>query len=198
MILEWHQDLFGRCAEAPGTALAYSANGAPNWACPPGFAPSTFGHLALFDRLWHNDDRLLDAFIAAWAQVIQAVGESPALLGYDVINEPQGTGGSPTVERDEVYPAYRKLVPALRSAGAEGLLFLDAPELRNESPKLYTEDLSDLGPGVVFAPHLYSAMDGALRLPPAGQCRHHGRRLRRRRGAGEARSTSRCGTASGA
>ena len=146
-MLEWHQDLWSKCSLDTS-----SANGAPAWTCPT----PTPGLGALFDRLWQNQDGLFDAFVAGWGHVLDALGAHPALAGLDVFNEPTGTALSPALERDVVYPAYRRLVPALRGRGAKGLLFLDAPLARNDDPGLYTEPLDDLGAGVVFAPHLYS------------------------------------------
>ncbi len=133
--------------------MSNAANGAPDWTCPSGQAPAIG---ALFDRLWNNDDGLFDSFVAAWGHVIDALGNHAALAGLDVFNEPTGTAQTPTLERDYVYPAYRKIVPALRTSGANGLLFLDATLARNDATTLYTEPLDDLGAGVVFAPHLYS------------------------------------------
>lgn len=156
VILEWHQDLWGRCSQAPGTPLRMNANGAPDWTCPPGYEPSALGHFALFDRLWQDQDGLQSAFLDAWAFVLGALGTHPALLGCEVMNEPQGATVSPALEKDVLFPAYRKLVPALRERGAPGLLFLDAPALRNETFELYAEPLDDAGIDVVYAPHLYS------------------------------------------
>ncbi len=154
VILEWHQDLWGRCSQAPGTALRSAANGAPDWTCPTDYQPSALGHWELFDRLWANEDGLLDAFIEAWGQVIDRFGDHPALLGYDVINEPQGTGSH--VGRDKIFPAFRDIVPRLRQRGATGLMFMDAPIQRNDTLTMDTEPLGDIDPELVFAPHLYS------------------------------------------
>ncbi len=157
VILEWHQDLWGRCAADKTSSFAVNANGAPDWTCPPGFKPtSTLDSWTVFDNLWANKGGLQDAFIAAWLRVLKEVGSHPALLGLDVINEPQGTGGSPALERDKLFPAWRRIVPALRKGGAKGLFFLDATIMRNETLEMYTEPLDTIGPDLVYAPHLYS------------------------------------------
>jgi hypothetical protein len=149
VVLEWHQDLWGKCA---ATLVDNTANGAPDWTCPNP-VPAVG---ALFDRLWQNQDGLFDSFLAAWGHVLGVLGNHPALLGLDVFNEPTGTAQTPALERDYVYPAYRRIVPALRAAFPKGLLFLDATLARNDSMTLYTEPLDSLGAGVVFAPHLYT------------------------------------------
>lgn len=99
VVLEWHQDLWGKCALDTNTA-----NGAPDWTCPT--PPPAVG--ALFDRLWQNQDGLFDAFLAGWGHVLDALGNHPALAGLDVFNEPAGTAQSPALERDVVYPAYAR------------------------------------------------------------------------------------------
>ncbi len=153
VVLEWHQDLWGRCSQTGSIIVSNAANGAPDWTCPAGPAPAIG---ALFDQLWSNQNGLFDSFLAAWGHVLSVLGAHPALAGLDVFNEPTGTAQTPSLERDYVYPAYRKIVPALRAGGASGLLFVDAPLGRNDDTSLYTEPLDDLGAGVVFAPHLYS------------------------------------------
>ena len=153
VVLEWHQDLWGRCSQAGSLIVSNAANGAPDWTCPAGPAPALG---TLFDRLWSNQDGLFDALLGAWSHVLSALGGHPALAGLDVFNEPAGTAQTPSLERDYVYPAYRRIVPALRASGASGLLFLDAPLARNDDTALYTEPLDDLGAGAVFAPHLYT------------------------------------------
>ncbi len=156
VILEWHQDLWGKCSQAPDSGLSYGANGAPDWTCPADYAPDLFGYNRLFDRLWANEDDLFDAWLAAWGAVLAQLGEHPALAGLDVLNEPLGTGSTPDFERKVLFPAYRKAVPALRARGANRLLFLDAPGLRNEALQIAAEPLTELGPDLVYAPHLYS------------------------------------------
>jgi len=153
VILEWHQDLWGRCSQAGQLIPSNLANGAPDWTCPSGM-PATG---ALFDGLWNNQNGLFDAFLAAWGHVLDMVGNHPALAGVDVFNEPSGTAQTPSLERDYVYPAYRQIVPAIRAHGMNGLVLLDAPLSRDDDTSLYTEPLDDLGAGVVFAPHLYTS-----------------------------------------
>jgi hypothetical protein len=158
VIVEMHQDLWARCTQEDDSGMRPNANGAPDWTCDlfPDFQKGQFAHWPMFDHMWANDEGLMDSQIAAWAAVLDEVGEHPALLGLDVINEPQGLGNSPELERDKIFPGFRTLCPALRATGAPGLLFLDSSILRNETFKMYTEDLTDIGPDLVYAPHMYS------------------------------------------
>lgn len=161
VILEWHQDFWGRCSQAKDSIYRVNANGAPDWTCPGDYSPSALGYWQIFDEFWANKDGLLDAFTAAWIQVIRAVGSHPALLGYDFLNEPQGTGAGGALEQQKYYPALRTVIPKLRTAGAKGLIFIDATGQRNESFEQVTEPLTGIGPNLVYAPHLYS---GWLRM----------------------------------
>ncbi|MDQ3298588.1 MAG: cellulase family glycosylhydrolase [Myxococcota bacterium] len=161
VILEWHHDLWGRCTQTADSRNRASANGAPDWTCPAELGTGGFVHWDMFDRLYANADGLEDSYLAAWAHLLGEVGDHPALVGVEPFNEPQGNGGTPGLERDELYPAYRRWVPHLRAAGARGLMFLDAPILRNEITELHVEPLATLDADAVFAPHLYS---GWLRM----------------------------------
>lgn len=171
VILEWHQDLWGRCAVDPKSTLAFSANGAPDWTCPAGYTPSATGYRTMFDHLWNNDNGLMDAYLAAWGKVIARFGNHPALLGYDIFNEPAGTLDQPAFEKQQYLPALHKIIPALRKEGAKGILFFDAPGIRNETLHMYTEPIADLDPDIVYAPHLYSGWTNLyiLKQPPNPQ-----------------------------
>lgn len=157
VVLEWHQDAWGKCSPPADSPTAVNANGAPEWTCPASYVPSLTGFANLWDRLYANEDGILDAYLAAWQEVVKRLGSHPGIAGYDLFNEPHGTGTSPALERDKVFPLYRKTTAALRSAGAKGLLVLDAPLLRNEKLEMYTEPLGGLDRDLVYAPHLYTS-----------------------------------------
>ncbi len=168
VILEWHHDLWGHCAVDPKSTLALSANGAPDWTCPADYTPSTTGYRQLFDHLWNNDAGLMDAYLAAWGKVIARFGSHPALLGYDIFNEPAGTLKQPDFEKQQYLPALQHIIPELRKEGAKGILFFDAPGIRNETLQMYAEPISKLDPDIVYAPHLYSGWTNLylLKQPP--------------------------------
>ena len=154
VVLEWHQDLWGRCAVAADDPDRASANGAPDWTCPIAFKPRLLGHFALFDRLWSNEDGLLDSYEAAFGHLAEALGEHPAVVGWEPMNEPGGAVSS--FETRLLYPALRRIAPELRRRGARGLMFIDAPIARSEALLMNTEDLRPIDPDAVFAPHLYT------------------------------------------
>ncbi len=153
VVLEWHQDLFGRCTQDAASPARINANGAPDWACFSDIPTSLSAHARQFDRLLMNVDGRWDDFLDAWRFVVARFAEHPALIGYDLLNEP---GGSDGFEQARLFPAYRQGAAALRSAGARGLIFLDAPARRNEMLSTVTEAMADADPALVYAPHLYS------------------------------------------
>ena len=99
IMLELHQDLFGRAA------AGYGGWGAPEWACltdgaklkqnamvwAEGYFWGKGVHNA-FDNFWNNSAAhgkgLQDHYAEMWAMLAQRYGEKPALLGYDFFNEP--------------------------------------------------------------------------------------------------------------
>lgn len=98
--IDMHQDLYS------GFNKGYSGDGAPLWACmmdkykpkPTRFvwAEGYFFGRAIhraFDSFWTNrrfpdGEGVQDCYIKMWQQVAETLGDHPALLGFDVMNEP--------------------------------------------------------------------------------------------------------------
>lgn len=153
VILEWHQDLWGRCVTEVGSVDRRHANGAPDWTCPANATQGISPHWLQFTRLFENQNGLLDALERTQGEVFGQLLAHPAVLAVEPMNEPAG----PSDGLEQVlFPYYRRFVQRVRAAGFQGLVLLDAPVFRNETFEMVTEDLSGLGEGVVFAPHLYS------------------------------------------
>jgi hypothetical protein len=152
-VIEWHQDLYGRVTQDEGAITRMNANGAPDWAGWPDIEPNVFAHIETFNRFFANRDGRYDQYLRAWSVVADRFRDHPAVIGYDLLNEPQGTPG---FERRVLYPAYRRAISALRRVGAHGLYFLSAPAFRNETNSIETQDMRDMGAGLVYSPHLYS------------------------------------------
>lgn len=80
----------------------------------------------MFDRFWANEDQVFDSWLATWRVVLSRFKDNPGVRGFEPMNEPQGfsTGGQ-SLDRQKVYPAYRKfaalkrVVKAARSRLAE-------------------------------------------------------------------------------
>lgn len=117
--LDMHQDLYGGAVDTP-------ADGAPFWACitdgaefhKPKFvwAEGYFFGKAIhrcFDHFWANDiccgRPIQDWYCDMWKHVADRYKDSPALFGYDIMNEPfPGTSGG---------LVFRKLIASAVRAG---------------------------------------------------------------------------------
>lgn len=158
VVLDLHQDVYGE---------GFGFDGAPRWTCAQAhydaFVPQDPWPLdylqpdvqACFDGLW-TDATLGARFAAAWAHVAARLGGQPAVLGFDVINEPHG--GSYSLfdfERDRLDPFYQHVVLAVRAEAPHWLAFLEPAVTRNLG---FPTSLEPFGfADVVYAPHLYDS-----------------------------------------
>ena len=97
VVLDMHQDVYG---------VKYGFCGAPAWACLDGGAPferNPGEHwaanylkpavLAAFDSFWQDAPGpegvgVQTRFVRAWRHVVEKLGDHPAVIGYDLLNEP--------------------------------------------------------------------------------------------------------------
>ena len=92
VVLDMHQALYSR---------ALGGDGAPTWAIPEDvdwedfelIGPWPLNHLRWevnrsFTAFWLDEDGVQSAYLDAWAQVAARLGDHPAVIGYDPINEP--------------------------------------------------------------------------------------------------------------
>jgi endoglycosylceramidase len=158
VILDLHQDVYGE---------GFGFDGAPRWTCAEehytAFVPSSPWPLnyldanvkACFDELWDNPVKG-EAHAAVWRHIAEQLGDHPAVIGFDVINEPHWGGGDVfTFERDRLQPFYDRDVAAVRAVAPHWVAFLEPGSNRNIGfptslqPFAYDD--------VVYAPHAYDA-----------------------------------------
>lgn len=153
VLLEYQQDEYGRCAVDPSSTRFGSANGAPSWACivPEG---TPLNSTTASDSLWANQDGLFDAFVAMWTHLITTLRDHPAILGYDLYNEPFGSGDD--FETAVLYPMYRKLVPMVRPLDPDRIFMVESSRAHIFGREITAEPLDDLGENVVFQVHMYT------------------------------------------
>ncbi|MBZ5738825.1 glycoside hydrolase family 5 protein [Nocardioides mangrovi] len=160
VLVDWHQDVFGP---------AFGFDGAPAWATRTDgleFEPvdgnwfNNYFHPAVqaaFSHLW-NDADLQEAQVAAWTHVAAQLAGSPALLGYDLFNEPMWTSG--TFETQELPAMYRRVIAGIRSVDARSWLWIEPTVLVGEGLPVRLPGIEDPRAGadrIGFAPHAYSS-----------------------------------------
>lgn len=169
VILDMHQDLYG---------VGVYGNGAPRWATETGgLVPKEIeagpwwlqatdpAVIAALKNFWEYDEHryLQDHYIQAWQKVAEHFKGDPAVIGYDVMNEPYGgslTGAlDGSFERDWLAPFYRRLVPAIRQFETQTWLFYEPLPfpitVGQESSLPRIHDSLGGDQRLVYAPHLY-------------------------------------------
>ena len=164
VILDMHQDVFGE---------AFQSRGVPAWATrTDGLAFEKqdswlLDYLqpavqAAFDHLYEDAD-LRQAQIDAWLHVVQEVKDHPALLGYDLLNEPFGQlrdgeslfEAAARVERTQLTPMYQRLTDAIAAVDADHWVFVEPPNLASLGIATSLGEVN--GPKVAVYPHMYDA-----------------------------------------
>ncbi|HSN27041.1 MAG TPA: cellulase family glycosylhydrolase [Kofleriaceae bacterium] len=156
VVLDMHEDVYGE---------GFGFDGAPRWTCDEAryaaFTPTQPWFLGNFDP---NVEACVDgfyethtkAFAAAWAHVAKRLAASPAVIGFDVLNEPGwGTYAESKFEHDRLAPMYREVVAAVRAEAPEWVAFLEPSSSRNAG---FPTGLTAFDfPDVMYAPHSYDS-----------------------------------------
>jgi endoglycosylceramidase len=163
VILDMHQDVYGPAA------CKGAGNGAPSWAtftdglaCTPQ-SPWVLTYLQpavlrAYDNLWNNTGKhpeLAERYAAMWKHVAQRFRNDPAVLGYDLMNEP--FGGSRQFgffEGPVLTPFYQRVVDQIRSVDAKNWIFLE-PQSLGPNQGLDSSLGKVKGSRLVLAPHFY-------------------------------------------
>ncbi len=156
VVLDMHQDVFGE---------GFGFDGAPRWACDEAryaaFVPQAYWSLdytdanviACFDGLY-TDDNVSGAFVDAWAHVAQVLGDHPAVIGFDTINEPHwGSYAVARFERDRLEPFDARIIDAVRAQAPGWLAFVEPANSRNLGIPTSLQPFAQRD--VVYAPHAY-------------------------------------------
>ncbi len=176
VLIDAHQDVFGP---------AFGHRGIPQWATRTdglAFTPnpddwfSEYFQPAVqraFTHLYEDPD-LRRAQAAMWRVLAGRFGDHPAVLGYDLINEPMGElregEDLPTaarrIERDQITPMHNRLADAVRSVDRDNWVFVEPTPIVGEGVPTGLGKIKD--PKVVYAPHFYNtAMEAGADYDPA-------------------------------
>lgn len=179
VILDMHQDVY---------AQRFCCDGAPEWAIEDDglpfeqhpvwslnyFAPAV---MAAFDNFFDYEGAypyLQDHFADAWVRVVERFKDHPAVIGYDVLNEPSPGSAYKSTDLTVTLPDseaaefdrtvftdfYERMIAAIRSADEDGWIFYEprvaAPANGQPSFIGKLEDPRQGEPRIAYAPHLYS------------------------------------------
>jgi endoglycosylceramidase len=166
IILEMHQDVYGE---------KYGGNGAPEWACQDGGVPYAQWDtwylnylqpavIAAFNRFWHNTDGMQDSYIALWTYLAERYADEPAVVGYDLMNEPFFGTNLPfrRFDREVLMPFYKKLILAMQEVDMNHFYFVEPAGAIGAGLPCYMQDLGL--PNVAYAPHMYPFLPNILSM----------------------------------
>jgi len=158
VVLDMHEDIYGE---------GFGYDGAPRWSCSedhyaafvpqdPWFLNSADPNVqACVDEFFTIAERR-DHFVAAWGHVAERLGKLDAIVGFDLLNEPNwGSYPSPQFEHDRLLPLYSDVVATVRAAAPTWVAFVEPSAARNLG---FATKLIDLPFGdVMYSPHSYDA-----------------------------------------
>lgn len=159
VLVDWHQDVFG-----PAFGLNYGFDGIPEWATRtdgiefervPGNWFNSYWHPAVqaaFKHLW-NDPDLQQAQVDAWTYLAEQLEGFPALLGYDLFNEPMARTDA------ELAGMYERVIAGIRTVDERSWLWVEPTVLVGEGLPTRLPGFEDPRPGadrIGYAPHAYS------------------------------------------
>jgi endoglycosylceramidase len=162
VVLDMHQDVYGIGFAAGG------GDGAPLWTCDQAhydaFVPAddwflNYGNehvIACYDH-FYGDAATRERFVAAWGHVAERPAGAPAIIGFDVLNEPfWGSYGTLSFEPEVLGPLYADVVTRVRAAAPGWVAFLEPAASRNLGlPTGFTTPFPFAD--VVYAPHAYDS-----------------------------------------
>ncbi|WP_030703252.1 MULTISPECIES: cellulase family glycosylhydrolase [unclassified Streptomyces] len=178
VLIDAHQDVFGP---------AFGHRGIPEWATRTDGLPFTPNPDDWFSEYFepavqrafthlYEDPDLQRAQAAMWQLLAQRFGDHPAVIGYDLINEPMGElregEDLPTaarrIEAQHLTPMYNRLARAVRVKDRDTWIFVEPTPIVGEGVPTGLGRIEDRR--TVYAPHFYdTAMEaGADYDPDAG------------------------------
>ncbi|MET9431779.1 MULTISPECIES: cellulase family glycosylhydrolase [unclassified Streptomyces] len=176
VVIDAHQDVFGP---------AFGHRGIPEWATRTDGLPFTphpddwFAEYfepavqRAFTHLYEDED-LRRAQADMWRVLADRFEHHPAVLGYDLINEPMGelregedlATAARRIEREQITPMYNRLADAVRAVDDDTWVFVEPTPIVGEGVPTGLGKVKDSK--VVYAPHFYNtAMEAGADYDPA-------------------------------
>ncbi|MFD5430293.1 cellulase family glycosylhydrolase [Streptomyces sp. NPDC127084] len=165
VLIDAHQDVFGP---------AFGHRGIPEWATRTDGLPFTphpgdwFAEYfepavqRAFTHLYEDPD-LRRSQARMWRVLAGRFADHPAVLGYDLINEPMGEmregedlpSAARRIEREQLTAMYNRLADAVRAVDRDNWLFVEPTPIVGEGVPTGLGRIKDHR--VVYAPHFYNA-----------------------------------------
>jgi endoglycosylceramidase len=155
VLLDMHMDLYGR---------RFGDNGAPVWATRDDGLPfdrvepwwvnyTSPAVQAAYSHLYRDED-LKAHYFAMWAHVAARFADDPAVIGYDLQNEPFWGKENPlTFEADFLLPFFQGAIASIRSADPDALCFFKPMIVTSTG---FPSFLPPIGDGrTAYSPHFY-------------------------------------------
>ncbi len=158
VVVDFHQDAFSRYS------LEGCGEGFPQWALPPSVTPATpdngadcanWGQRqigdadinASWDAFYSDANGVRTAYLAMITRVATALASEPAVIGYDLLNEPLGD------EPTQIGPLYTDAVAAIRTADPNAIAFVSPNGVTSagEATKLPQPTFTNY----CYSPHFY-------------------------------------------
>ncbi len=170
VMLDMHQDLWSSAI----TPAADIGNGAPAWATHMDGLPVGKhdmwelyyldpGVIRAFDNFWNTTGRhpeLTEHYAGAWRAVAERFADEPAVVAYDLMNEPYGgTLQGPAFEAGPLTGLYQKTTDAIREVDTDTWVCV-APQAMGTNWGTASglgaiEDSRDSDPRIAYCPHVY-------------------------------------------
>ncbi|EME21196.1 glycoside hydrolase family 5 protein [Rhodococcus triatomae] len=175
-VLDMHQDAWGKSIGTPSGESCpplmepgVGWDGAPEWATRThGWTTCNIGGIRevspaiarAFQAFYDDEQGVQGRLVATWAKLAAEFRDEPAVVGYDLLNEPNPGLRDPVTAADQIGRFYQRAIAAIRQAETGGfphLVFFEPSAIWSAlgfdalPPPRYLTD-----PLVVFSPHLYS------------------------------------------
>ncbi|MDB4965796.1 MAG: hypothetical protein JWN44_1485 [Myxococcales bacterium] len=156
VVLDMHEDVYGE---------GFGFDGAPRWTCEaaryaafvpqmPWFVNTLDANVVACVDGFYARAEMQQHFVDAWRHVAERLAAEPAVIGFDVLNEPEwGSYSIFDFEEDRLKPLYAAVVAAVRGKAPAWVAFLEPSSSRNAgiATGLTAFDFRD----VIYAPHSY-------------------------------------------
>ena len=176
VVIDFHQDVFG---------AKFGDHGVPGWATKDDNLPYQKQDVWLLNYLqpavqaaWENlyeDAEIRKAQTDAWATVAERYMGKPALLGYDLLNEPFGklrpgetvAQAATRVQATQMTDMYQRLTDAIHAVDPGHWVLFEPPNVASLGVPVALGKIKDTK--LIYYPHFYdAAIESATYVPGSG------------------------------